>query len=154
MILHIFLFITNQAGDRFEHCTSYTHKIFSVLASNFISLKSMLRFGLFRSMQMLSSRALSTSLVAPSALLRSFSHSPLPISQTMARMQTLQFPLSQTFHREVQVPLVTNVAEDVSEDNTIYMDSVLRKRRLKMKKHKLRKRRRNQRALKKRLGKL
>ncbi|OVF11086.1 putative mitochondrial mRNA-processing protein [Clavispora lusitaniae] len=114
----------------------------------------MLRFGLIRSMQMLSSRALSTSLVAPSALLRSVSHSPLPISQTMARMQTLQFPLSQTFHREVQVPLVTNVAEDVSEDNTIYMDSVLRKRRLKMKKHKLRKRRRNQRALKKRLGKL
>lgn len=36
----------------------------------------------------------------------------------------------------------------------IYMDSVLRKRRLKMKKHKLRKRRRTQRALKKRLGKL
>lgn len=41
-----------------------------------------------------------------------------------------------------------------TEDNTIYMDSVLRKRRLKMKKHKLRKRRRAQRSLKKRLGKL
>lgn len=40
------------------------------------------------------------------------------------------------------------------EDNTLYMDSVLRKRRLKMKKHKLRKRRRAQRSLKKRLGKL
>ena len=40
------------------------------------------------------------------------------------------------------------------EDNTMYMDSVLRKRRLKMKKHKLRKRRRAQRSLKKRLGKL
>ncbi|KAK6465568.1 hypothetical protein DFJ63DRAFT_332990 [Scheffersomyces coipomensis] len=41
-----------------------------------------------------------------------------------------------------------------SEDKTMYMDSVLRKRRLKMKKHKLRKRRREQRSLKKRLGKL
>lgn len=40
------------------------------------------------------------------------------------------------------------------EDNTMHMDSVLRKRRLKMKKHKLRKRRRAQRSLKKRLGKL
>ncbi|EGV61460.1 hypothetical protein CANTEDRAFT_114924 [Yamadazyma tenuis ATCC 10573] len=39
------------------------------------------------------------------------------------------------------------------EDNTMYMDSVMRKRRLKMKKHKLRKRRRAQRALMKRLGK-
>lgn len=39
-------------------------------------------------------------------------------------------------------------------DPTMYMDSVLRKRRLKMKKHKLRKRRREQRSLKKRLGKI
>ncbi|CAI5759912.1 unnamed protein product [Candida verbasci] len=39
-------------------------------------------------------------------------------------------------------------------DKTIYTDSVMRKRRLKMKKHKLRKRRRAQRSLKKRLGKL
>lgn len=39
-------------------------------------------------------------------------------------------------------------------DNTMYMDSVLRKRRLKMKKHKLKKRRKNQRALRKRLGKI
>ncbi|KAK6457055.1 uncharacterized protein RJT20DRAFT_127187 [Scheffersomyces xylosifermentans] len=45
-------------------------------------------------------------------------------------------------------------ALDTDQDNTIYMDSVLRKRRLKMKKHKLRKRRREQRSLKKRLGKL
>lgn len=44
--------------------------------------------------------------------------------------------------------------EDAEIDNTLYMDSVLRKRRLKMKKHKLRKRRREQRSLKKRLGKL
>ncbi|KAK6201321.1 uncharacterized protein RJT21DRAFT_1266 [Scheffersomyces amazonensis] len=40
------------------------------------------------------------------------------------------------------------------EDNTMHMDSVLRKRRLKMKKHKLRKRRREQRSLKRRLGKI
>lgn len=39
-------------------------------------------------------------------------------------------------------------------DSTMYMDSVLRKRRLKMKKHKLKKRRKNQRALRKRLGKI
>ncbi|KAI5964093.1 uncharacterized protein KGF55_002035 [Candida pseudojiufengensis] len=38
-------------------------------------------------------------------------------------------------------------------DNTIYTDSVLRKRRLKMKKHKHKKRRKAQRALRKRLGK-
>lgn len=43
---------------------------------------------------------------------------------------------------------------ELAESNTIHMDSVLRKRRLKMKKHKLRKRRRTQRALKKRLGKI
>lgn len=43
---------------------------------------------------------------------------------------------------------------DDTNDNTMYMDSVLRKRRLKMKKHKLKKRRKSQRALKKRLGKL
>ncbi|KAI5956475.1 hypothetical protein KGF54_000950 [Candida jiufengensis] len=38
-------------------------------------------------------------------------------------------------------------------DNTLYTDSVLRKRRLKMKKHKHKKRRKAQRALRKRLGK-
>lgn len=42
----------------------------------------------------------------------------------------------------------------LAEDNTMYMDSVMRKRRLKMKKHKLRKRRKEQRSLKKRLGKI
>lgn len=41
-----------------------------------------------------------------------------------------------------------------SEDKTLYLDSVMRKRRLKMKKHKLRKRRKAQRALKRRLGKI
>lgn len=40
------------------------------------------------------------------------------------------------------------------QDSIFHTDSVLRKRRLKMKKHKLRKRRRAQRSLMKRLGKL
>lgn len=44
--------------------------------------------------------------------------------------------------------------ENPVSDNTVYMDSVKRKRRLKMKKHKLRKRRRLGRALLKRLGKV
>ncbi|PVH14167.1 uncharacterized protein CXQ87_002292 [Candidozyma duobushaemuli] len=44
--------------------------------------------------------------------------------------------------------------ENPVTDNTVYMDSVKRKRRLKMKKHKLRKRRRLGRALLKRLGKV
>lgn len=55
------------------------------------------------------------------------------------------------------VPMVEEVVEPLcgeTEDNTMYMDSVMRKRRLKMKKHKLRKRRREQRSLKKRLGKI
>ena len=49
-------------------------------------------------------------------------------------------------------PIDSLAEEDV--DNTLHMDSVLRKRRLKMKKHKLRKRRRLQRSLKRRLGKI
>lgn len=47
-----------------------------------------------------------------------------------------------------------SIEPDLAEDNTMYMDSVMRKRRLKMKKHKLRKRRKEQRSLKKRLGKI
>lgn len=50
------------------------------------------------------------------------------------------------------LPVVEPVVEE--DDNTVYMDSVLRKRRLKMKKHKLRKRRKRQRSLKIRLGKI
>lgn len=46
-----------------------------------------------------------------------------------------------------------NVSLDKVED-VLQADSVLRKRRLKMKKHKLRKRRREQRSLMKRLGKI
>lgn len=62
-----------------------------------------------------------------------------------------------TITREIQEnQKVLDAFGDLTEevDRTMYLDSVLRKRRLKMKKHKLRKRRREQRALKKRLGKL
>ncbi|KAG2734351.1 hypothetical protein G9P44_002357 [Scheffersomyces stipitis] len=61
------------------------------------------------------------------------------------------FPSISPFKAQMEI-VEPSAAE--SEDNTVYMDSVLRKRRLKMKKHKLRKRRREQRSLKKRLGKL
>lgn len=66
---------------------------------------------------------------------------------------------SSIIQKEYIIPTVQNdplaSLNDVEvEDNTMHMDSVLRKRRLKMKKHKLRKRRRAQRSLKKRLGKL
>lgn len=89
-------------------------------------------------------------------------HPPLKaITSAISRVQPIQFLQPQP----VQLQPVSSVLgalptwpafpaqEAEAEDNTIYMDSVLRKRRLKMKKHKLRKRRRNQRALKKRLGK-
>lgn len=72
----------------------------------------------------------------------------------------LHFPLSlivaQNFPTLAQVVPLARSNIDVSEeaDSTIYMDSVLRKRRLKMKKHKLRKRRKAQRSLMQRLGKI
>ncbi|ODV68758.1 hypothetical protein HYPBUDRAFT_152088 [Hyphopichia burtonii NRRL Y-1933] len=79
-----------------------------------------------------------------------------------------QSPVSKSFINQIQFPqssIASNLnawetpgLEDtdmsLENDNTMYMDSVLRKRRLKMKKHKLRKRRRAQRSLKKRLGKI
>ncbi|CAH2351624.1 hypothetical protein CLIB1423_04S02256 [[Candida] railenensis] len=54
-----------------------------------------------------------------------------------------------------KLPLSNDVMEvDEEADNTLYTDSVLRKRRLKMKKHKLRKRRKAQKSLMQRLGKI
>ncbi len=73
---------------------------------------------------------------------------------------SLHFPLSlivaQNFPTIARVvPLVrSNIDISDEADSTIYMDSVLRKRRLKMKKHKLRKRRKAQRSLMQRLGKI
>lgn len=107
----------------------------------------MLRFGVLRGLGLLG-RALSTvSRPAPflAAVLRT------SIVHTLNRMQPIQFLLWPTAEPTSE-PGTSEPGLD--EDNTMYMDSVLRKRRLKMKKHKLRKRRRSQRALKKRLGKL
>lgn len=58
------------------------------------------------------------------------------------------------FHEDIDTAFDFVKKDDLDHDRTLYADSVLRKRRLKMKKHKLRKRRRAQRSLKKRLGKL
>lgn len=81
-------------------------------------------------------------------------------------LKSFSKPLVQSPSAQISTPVMNQILEmpSISElteenttqdnDNTMYLDSVLRKRRLKMKKHKLRKRRRNQRALKKRLGKL
>lgn len=55
----------------------------------------------------------------------------------------------------MEYPHTSSLENEVDEAHaTLHLDSVLRKRRLKMKKHKLRKRRKAQRALKKRLGKI
>lgn len=69
------------------------------------------------------------------------------------KLQTLDalFPKAQRAPIE---PVVEVESTTEAEDKTVYLDSVLRKRRLKMKKHKLRKRRKRQRSLKIRLGKI
>lgn len=69
------------------------------------------------------------------------------------KLQTLDafFPKAQRAPIE---PVVEVESTNEAEDKTVYLDSVLRKRRLKMKKHKLRKRRKRQRSLKIRLGKI
>ncbi|GEQ72183.1 hypothetical protein JCM33374_g5869 [Metschnikowia sp. JCM 33374] len=84
------------------------------------------------------------------------------ISTTLTKLQALHQPFitspkSMPMIDPVKRPETINGLTEDGEgeaDNTLYMDSVLRKRRLKMKKHKLRKRRRLQRSLKKRLGKI
>ena len=66
-------------------------------------------------------------------------------------------PQSQTpsLFISTKLPLSNDVVEvDEEVDSTLYTDSVLRKRRLKMKKHKLRKRRKAQKSLMQRLGKI
>lgn len=57
-------------------------------------------------------------------------------------------------NNSVAPSMLENLDLNFETDNTMYADSVLRKRRLKMKKHKLRKRRKEQRSLMKRLGKI
>lgn len=67
----------------------------------------------------------------------------------------IQMPTNSILGQLGREEWVSNGAEDAPvTDNTMYADSVLRKRRKKMKKHKLRKRRRAERSLKKRLGKI
>lgn len=77
---------------------------------------------------------------------------------TPFKFPNLGFPsITPQIHNTLKCPIplaIPDVWEDIEVDNTLYADSVLRKRRLKMKKHKLRKRRRAQRALMKRLGKI
>ncbi|KAF3991841.1 hypothetical protein FT663_02027 [Candidozyma haemuli var. vulneris] len=78
--------------------------------------------------------------------------------------ETLQLPQSWNRHTSVNTISMLELPKDVWEqqaekesdvtDNTVYADSVKRKRKLKMKKHKLRKRRKLGRALLKRLGKV
>jgi hypothetical protein len=87
----------------------------------------------------------------------------LPSAQPslLSKIGSLRAPVGSRsiIQKEYMIPAIQNdplaSLNDIEvEDNTMHMDSVLRKRRLKMKKHKLRKRRRAQRSLKKRLGKL
>lgn len=66
-------------------------------------------------------------------------------------LQLSFFPRAQP---EPVAPVVEAETVDEANDKTVHLDSVLRKRRLKMKKHKLRKRRKRQRSLKIRLGKI
>lgn len=93
--------------------------------------------------------------------LSSLSSSPNAQTSLLSKIGSLRASVSPvaTIQKEYTVPTIPNdpfaPLNDVdAEDNTMHMDSVLRKRRLKMKKHKLRKRRRDQRSLKKRLGKI
>lgn len=114
----------------------------------------MMKIGFLRQVGTFGSRALSTGLRTPQTLLASVQPALLRITQTLTKIQSLQFPQLQVWDRSPVSPIISEVLEKETGDNTLYMDSVLRKRRLKMKKHKLRKRRRTQRALKIRLGKI
>lgn len=95
------------------------------------------------------SRSLAT--ISRPSVMASFS----PISFNSATSSMINIPMKMSDSipiLQIQEPVCDSIEEN--EDNTMYLDSVLRKRRLKMKKHKLRKRRRAQRSLKKRLGKI
>lgn len=75
----------------------------------------------------------------------------------LLKLQTLDAFFSPSFptaQRKPIEPIVEVESTTEGEDKTVHLDSVLRKRRLKMKKHKLRKRRKRQRSLKIRLGKI
>ncbi|RKP29919.1 hypothetical protein METBISCDRAFT_27847 [Metschnikowia bicuspidata] len=84
---------------------------------------------------------------------------PTQTSQVLRMLQPLaRIPQPSIFFPQIghvqQSPISPEASESKEADNTVHLDSVLRKRRLKMKKHKLRKRRKRQRSLKIRLGKI
>lgn len=120
---------------------------------------------IFRSIPLLRNRVQSSipTVISPIRQLSLHPLSSLPSVQPsllskIGPLKTSASPRS-IIQKECIIPSVQNdplaSLNDIEiEDNTMHMDSVLRKRRLKMKKHKLRKRRRAQRSLKKRLGKL
>lgn len=108
----------------------------------------MLRGILSRRLPTLSVRLFST--IPQPIINRSLINKFTPISSNL---------INQSQQQCIQIPSIINelsneINDEELADNTMYMDSVLRKRRLKMKKHKLRKRRKEQRSLKKRLGKI
>lgn len=120
---------------------------------------------IFRNIPLFRNRVQSSipTVISPIRQLSLHSLSSLPSAQPslLSKIGSLRAPvgLSSIIQKEYMIPTIQNdplaSLNDVEvEDNTMHMDSVLRKRRLKMKKHKLRKRRRAQRSLKKRLGKL
>lgn len=120
---------------------------------------------LFRSIPFLRNRLQSSipSIISPARHLSLYSLTPSSnvqpsILSKIGMLRAYGSPIS-VIQKEYINPGISNdplapLGDMEVEDYTIHMDSVLRKRRLKMKKHKLRKRRRAQRSLKKRLGKL
>lgn len=111
----------------------------------------MFRLGL-RQLGFAATRGLTTINTKPLTLLgRGFSKSPLASAfANISAPSMRRLPLMEPILERQQHSII----DDSKSDETVMLDSVLRKRRLKMKKHKLRKRRRLQRALKKRLGKI
>lgn len=86
---------------------------------------------------------------APRALLR-----PQPIVSTpVSRALELKELMGQVSQMRIVPPSIAERLEELQDAPEMRADSVLRKRRLKMKKHKLRKRRKAQRALRKKLKK-
>lgn len=89
--------------------------------------------------------------ITPSLFSTIPSKQSIPIS-ICAQLKHLDFEALETPSRGFIIE--EDVHHTTDDSKEMYLDSVLRKRRLKMKKHKLKKRRKAQRALKKRLGKI
>lgn len=98
----------------------------------------------------------------PSAILQTPNLVPSEKEVTLKLPQLTSFPTSKLPNKEATIAIEVEIVGDEikfeivdagESNNEMYADSVLRKRRLKMKKHKYKKRRKAQRALRKRLGK-